>query len=82
MSPAMTMSVNTRSGRNAASCARRRAEPVATSPPGLTVQLDVKAHADEILARRTVDVLARVLARRADADRELHGRELVAPDRR
>ena len=38
-------------------------------PPRLTVQLDIKAHADEALARRTVDALARVLARRADADR-------------
>ena len=37
-------------------------------PPGLTAQLDIKAHADEALARRTVDVLARALARRADAD--------------
>jgi glycerophosphoryl diester phosphodiesterase len=38
-------------------------------PPGLTVQLDVKAHADAALAQRTVDALAALLARRADADR-------------
>ena len=38
-------------------------------PPGLTVQLDVKAHADEALARRTVSTLAALLARRADAGR-------------
>jgi glycerophosphoryl diester phosphodiesterase len=38
-------------------------------PPGITVQLDVKAHADDALARRTVSVLAAVLGRRADADR-------------
>jgi glycerophosphoryl diester phosphodiesterase len=38
-------------------------------PPGLTVQLDVKAHADPALARRTVDALAAVLARRPDAGR-------------
>src|SRR5512132_3974137 len=38
-------------------------------PPGLTVQLDVKAHADAALARRTVNALAAVLARRADARR-------------
>ena len=38
-------------------------------PPGLTVQLDVKAHADAALARRTVDALAAVLARRPDAGR-------------
>jgi glycerophosphoryl diester phosphodiesterase len=38
-------------------------------PPGLTVQVDVKAHADATLARRTVDALARVLARRRDAGR-------------
>jgi glycerophosphoryl diester phosphodiesterase len=38
-------------------------------PPGLTVQLDVKAHADAALAQRTVDALAAVLARRADAGR-------------
>jgi glycerophosphoryl diester phosphodiesterase len=38
-------------------------------PPGLTVQVDVKAHADAALARRTVDALAAVLARRRDADR-------------
>jgi glycerophosphoryl diester phosphodiesterase len=38
-------------------------------PPGLTVQLDVKAHADEALARRTVSALAAVLARRADRGR-------------
>ncbi len=38
-------------------------------PPGLTVQLDVKAHADDALARRTVSALAAVLGRRADAGR-------------
>jgi glycerophosphoryl diester phosphodiesterase len=38
-------------------------------PPGLTVQLDVKAHADEALARRTVSALAALLARRADRGR-------------
>jgi glycerophosphoryl diester phosphodiesterase len=38
-------------------------------PPPLTVQLDVKAHADAALARRTVDALADVLARRPDAAR-------------
>jgi glycerophosphoryl diester phosphodiesterase len=38
-------------------------------PPGRTVQLDVKAHADEALARRTVSALATRLARRADAGR-------------
>jgi glycerophosphoryl diester phosphodiesterase len=38
-------------------------------PPGLTVQLDVKAHADDALARRTVSALAAVLARRTDAGR-------------
>ena len=38
-------------------------------PPGLMVQVDVKAHADAALARRTVDTLAGVLARRADARR-------------
>ena len=38
-------------------------------PPGLTVQLDVKAHADEALARRTVSTLAALLARRADGGR-------------
>jgi len=38
-------------------------------PPGLTVQLDVKAHADAALARRTADALAAVLARRPDAGR-------------
>ena len=38
-------------------------------PPGLTVQVDVKAHADAALARRTVDALAAVLARRPDAGR-------------
>ena len=37
--------------------------------PGLTVQLDVKAHADEALARRTVSALATLLARRADSGR-------------
>src|ERR1700741_2999041 len=36
-------------------------------PPGLTVQLDVKAHADAALAQRTVDALAAVLGRRPDA---------------
>lgn len=38
-------------------------------PPGLTVQRDVKAHADAALARRTVDALAAVSARRPDAGR-------------
>jgi len=38
-------------------------------PPGLTVQLDVKAHADAALARRTADALAAVLSRRLDAGR-------------
>lgn len=38
-------------------------------PAGLTVQVDVKAHADAALARRTVDALAAVLARRPDAGR-------------
>jgi len=38
-------------------------------PPGLTVQLDVKAHADAALARRTADALAAVLSRRPDAGR-------------
>ena len=38
-------------------------------PPALTVQVDVKAHADAALARRTVDALAAVLARRPDAGR-------------
>jgi glycerophosphoryl diester phosphodiesterase len=38
-------------------------------PPGLTVQVDIKAHADAALARRTVDALAALLARRPDADR-------------
>ena len=38
-------------------------------PPGLTVQLDVKAHADEALARRTVTALAALLARRPDRGR-------------
>jgi glycerophosphoryl diester phosphodiesterase len=38
-------------------------------PPGLIVQLDVEAHADAALARRTVNALAAVLARRADAGR-------------
>jgi glycerophosphoryl diester phosphodiesterase len=38
-------------------------------PPGFTVQLDVKAHADAALARRTVDALAAFLARRPDAGR-------------
>jgi glycerophosphoryl diester phosphodiesterase len=33
------------------------------------VQVDVKAHADPALARRTVDALAAVLARRPDAGR-------------
>ncbi|HEX4109466.1 MAG TPA: glycerophosphodiester phosphodiesterase [Solirubrobacteraceae bacterium] len=38
-------------------------------PAQVTVQLDVKAHADEELARRTVSALATRLARRGDADR-------------
>ena len=38
-------------------------------PPALMVQVDVKAHADAARARRTVDALAAVLARRADAGR-------------
>ena len=38
-------------------------------PPGFTVQLDVKAHADAALARRTVNALAAFLARRPDAGR-------------
>ena len=38
-------------------------------PPTLTVQLDVKAHADEGLARRTVSALAALLTRRADGGR-------------
>jgi glycerophosphoryl diester phosphodiesterase len=38
-------------------------------PPALTVQLDVKAHADGALARRTVSALAAVLAPRPDAPR-------------
>jgi glycerophosphoryl diester phosphodiesterase len=38
-------------------------------PPGLTAQVEVKAHADAALARRTVDALAAVLARRPDAGR-------------
>lgn len=38
-------------------------------PPRLTVQLDVKAYADQALARRTVTALAALLARRADAGR-------------
>ena len=38
-------------------------------PPRLMVQVDVKAHADAALARRTVDALAGVLARRPDACR-------------
>jgi len=38
-------------------------------PPGVMVQLDVKAHADERLARRTVSALAALLARRADGGR-------------
>ena len=38
-------------------------------PRRLTVQLDVKAHADAALARRTVDALAALLARRPDAGR-------------
>jgi glycerophosphoryl diester phosphodiesterase len=37
--------------------------------PGLMVQVDVKAHTDAALARRTVDALAAVLARRPDAGR-------------
>jgi glycerophosphoryl diester phosphodiesterase len=38
-------------------------------PSGLTVQVEVKSHADAALARRTVDALASVLARRSDAGR-------------
>lgn len=38
-------------------------------PPALTVQLDVKAHTDPALARRTVTAQAALLARRADASR-------------
>jgi glycerophosphoryl diester phosphodiesterase len=38
-------------------------------PAEVTVQLDVKAHADAALARRTVSALAALLARRADAGR-------------
>jgi glycerophosphoryl diester phosphodiesterase len=38
-------------------------------PADMTVQLDVKAHADAVLARRTVSALAALLARRADAGR-------------
>ena len=38
-------------------------------PPGLTVQLGVKAHADAALARRTASALAALLAGRADAGR-------------
>ena len=38
-------------------------------PHELTVQLDVKAHADAALARRTVDALAAILAWRPDAGR-------------
>jgi glycerophosphoryl diester phosphodiesterase len=38
-------------------------------PPALMVQVDVKAHADAALARRTVNALAAVLARRPDAGR-------------
>ena len=38
-------------------------------PPGLTVQVEVKSHADAALARCTVDALAAVLARRSDAGR-------------
>jgi glycerophosphoryl diester phosphodiesterase len=38
-------------------------------PRALTVQVDVKAHADAALARRTVDALAAVLVRRPDAAR-------------
>jgi glycerophosphoryl diester phosphodiesterase len=38
-------------------------------PPELTVQLDVKAHSDDALARRTVSALAAALVRRADAGR-------------
>jgi glycerophosphoryl diester phosphodiesterase len=67
-----------RAGRRAAARWRGRAsaerpllvdELLDLIPPGLTVRLDVKAHAEEALARRTVDALARVLAGRADADR-------------
>jgi glycerophosphoryl diester phosphodiesterase len=38
-------------------------------PLAIAVQVDVKAHADAALARRTVDALADVLARRPDAAR-------------
>jgi glycerophosphoryl diester phosphodiesterase len=38
-------------------------------PPELTVQLDVKAHADDALARRTVSALAAILAPRTDVGR-------------
>lgn len=38
-------------------------------PPALMVQVDVKAHADAALSRRTVNALAVVLARRPDAGR-------------
>ena len=38
-------------------------------PPDLLVQLDVKAHADVALARRTVTALAALLSRRPDAGR-------------
>jgi glycerophosphoryl diester phosphodiesterase len=38
-------------------------------PPGLTVQVDIKSHADAALARRTVDALAALLAGRPDAGR-------------
>ena len=38
-------------------------------PHGLKVQADIKAHADAVLARRTVDALAAVLSRRPDAGR-------------
>lgn len=38
-------------------------------PAGLTVQLDVKAHANEQLARRTISALAALLARSAERGR-------------
>ena len=44
-------------------------ELVGLVPPGLPVQLDVKAHADAALARRTASALAALLAGRADAGR-------------
>ena len=54
------------SERRATAAGRRTVRPV---PRALTVQVDVKAHADAALARRTVDTLAAVLARRPDAGR-------------